>query len=450
MSSTQSSDETWSNCSRSALQTDGRASGIHPCCPCATSSDLACASERSPACVRLASSRLFLLTLVLVTSLGPLAMSSFVPAIPAIAADFQVSASVAQLTLSVSILTMAIASLAYGGLADRFGRRPVLLGGIFMGMVGSVLCAIGPGIEIVILGRALQAAGASTGFVLARVIVRDVYGDKKSTSVLAYITAAMTVAPMLGPILGGVLIDGVGWRAVFIVIAVVAAGLLAIVAARLPETRPSISSAATPSLIAGYRRVLRNADYIKFLIFGTMSQAAFFGFVAGAPYIMSEILGYPATVYGFYFALVPFGYFIGSLIAGRYAERVSNERLTTLGAAAGMLACALGFLWTSGISVEPLSLFIPASILGIASGLALPGAQAGMLSAARDDSGAGSGLFSFVQLMASAVAAQVVGLLQHLGATGLFGMMLGASALALFGYVAASSFAIKASASASP
>ncbi|MEM8489865.1 MAG: multidrug effflux MFS transporter [Pseudomonadota bacterium] len=427
--------------SRKSLNNDGQAAGINPCCPCSSSADLACEADRPPACVDLAQSRLFLLTLVMVTSLGPLAMSSFVPAIPAIAADFKVTASVAQLTLSVSILTMAVASLAYGSLADRFGRRPVLLVGITLGLMGSLLCAFGPGIEVVIVGRALQAAGASTGFVLARVIVRDVYGDEKSTSVLAYITAAMTLAPMIGPIVGGVLIDGVGWRAIFVLVALVAALLLATVAIRLPETRPRTLAQDRTPLGAGYLRVLRNANYLKFLLFGTMSQAAFFGFVAGAPYIMSEILGYPATVYGLYFVLVPFGYFLGSLIAGRYADRVSNERLTSLGAAAGLLACLLGFLWTTGIELAPLSLFVPASVLGIASGIALPGAQAGMLAAAGSNSGAGSGLFSFVQLTISALAAQLVGLLQHLGASGLFAIMLGASTLALLGYSAASSFA---------
>ncbi len=370
----------------------------------------------------------------MVTALGPLAMSSFVPAIPAIQRDFAVTGGVAQLTLSLSILSMAVASLAYGSLADRFGRRPVLLGGIAVGVIGSLLCAVGPSIEAVIGGRALQAAGASAGFVLSRVIVRDVYGDERSAKVLAYVTAAMTVAPMIGPILGGYLIDGVGWRAVFILVAVVAAALLAVVTVRLPETRPAHHAEPDRPLGSGYLRVLGNGDYLKFLSYGTMSQTAFFGFVAGAPYIMSEILGYPATVYGLYFVMVPFGYFLGSLIAARYAERLSHEGLTLFGAVAGLAACVVGWFWTAGAQAEPLALFVPAALLAVASGIALPGAQAGMLAAAGPNSGAGSGLFSFIQLIASALAAQLVGTLQSLGSSGLFTVMAGASALALVGY----------------
>ncbi len=413
---------------------DLRAAGTGPCGHGGHLADLPCADRRLPACQALARSPLFLLTLVLVTALGPLAMSSFVPAIPAIQRDFAVSGAIAQLTLSVSILTMAVASLGYGSLADRFGRRPVLLGGIALGVFGSLLCAAGPTIEAVIAGRALQAAGASVGFVLARVIVRDVYGDERSASVLAYVTAAMTLAPMLGPILGGYLIDSVGWRAVFVTVAIVAACLLAIVAVRLPETRPAGGNETAVAIGGGYVRVLRNATYVKFLAYGTMSQAAFFGFIAGAPYIMSEILGYPATVYGLYFFMVPFGYLVGSLIAGRYAERLSHEKLTLAGAVAGLAACVLGWFWTAGAALEPLALFVPAALLAVASGVALPGAQAGMLAAAGPHSGAGSGLFSFIQLITSAIAAQLIGALQALGSSGLFVVMIATSALALLGY----------------
>ena len=417
---------------------DLRVAGCGPCGQGAHVEDLPCKDHRSPACRKLSRSPVFLVTLVMVTALGPLAMSSFVPAIPAIQQAFGVSGSVAQLTLSISMVAMAIASLAYGSLADRFGRRTVLLYGIAIGTIGSLICALGPNIEIVIAGRALQAAGASTGFVLARVIVRDVYGDERAAGVLAYVTAAMTLAPMIGPVMGGYLVDSVGWRAVFVLLAIVAALLLVVVSYRLPETRPdtAVNTASMP-LGHGYASVLKNATYLKFLAYGTLSQAAFFGFIAGAPYLMSEILGYPATVYGLYFILVPAGYFVGSLIAARWTRILSNETLTLIGATAGLAACTLGWLWVAGAPLHPLALFLPASALSVASGIALPGAQAGMLAAAGDHSGAGSGLFSFVQLFASACAAQLVGVLQSGGPTAVFAVMAGASALGLIGYLAA-------------
>ena len=395
---------------------------------------LLCADRDAPACRALSRSPLFLLTLVLLTSLGPFAMSVFVPALPMIQAAFAVPGAVAQLTLSVSLIAMACASLAYGNLADRFGRRPVLLAGIALGIAGSLLCAAGPGIGTLIVGRALQAAGASAGYVLARVVVQDVYGEARSARVLAYVTAAMTLAPLCGPLVGGHLIEGVGWRAVFLVTAVLAAALLLLVGLRLPETRPAPGSRPAGGLFGDLAALLRDAAYLRFMAFGTLIQAAFFGFIAGAPYLMTEFLGYPPSVYGYYFAMVPLGYFTGSLLAGRFGQALSADRLTQAGAVAGVAACALGWFWTAGAQTQPLALFLPAALLSVTCGLALPGAQAGMLAAAGARAGAGSGLFSFVQLLASALAAQLVGLLQALGPAGLFAVMAGSVALGLIGY----------------
>jgi len=162
--------------------------------PCTGPAKLSGAPLHAAARRALSRSPVFLVTLVLITSLGPFAMSAFVPALPMIQAEFAVGGAIAQLTLSISLIAMACASLVYGALADRHGRRPVLLVGIAVGVLGSVLCAAGPTIGTVILGRALQATGASTGFVLARVIVQDVYGASRSARVLAYVTAAMTLA----------------------------------------------------------------------------------------------------------------------------------------------------------------------------------------------------------------------------------------------------------------
>lgn len=425
--------------SSTAEDVELRAASSGPCAQGGNLADLPCFDQQSEACKKLSRSRFFMLTLVLVTALGPLAMSSFIPAIPAIQATFAVSGSVAQLTMSMSVLAMAVASLAYGSLADRFGRRATLLSGITLGILGSLVCALGPTIETVIAGRALQAAGASTGFVLARVIVRDVYGDKRSASVLAYVTAAMAIAPMIGPIMGGYLLDSSGWRAIFAALATVSAILLATVAARLPETRPGNAGSGSGPFGRGYGQVLKNPGYLKFLAYGTMSQAAFFSFISGAPYIMSEILGYPATAFGLYFIMVPAGYFVGSLLAGRFSGQFTHETLTLSGAISGLAVCALGWLWVTGAASEPLALFVPSALLALSSGIALPGAQAGMLAAAGTDAGAGSGLFSFVQLLASAVAAQLVGALQDYGSAGVFGVMAGASLLGLLGYAAAAS-----------
>ena len=116
-----------------------------------------------------------------------------------IQAEFAVSTGVAQLALSLSLLASAFATLAYGPLSDRFGRRPVLLAGLVAFVAGSAWCALAPSIGPLIAARILQSVGASAGMVLARAIVRDLHDRERSASVIAYLTTAMVVAPMLAP-----------------------------------------------------------------------------------------------------------------------------------------------------------------------------------------------------------------------------------------------------------
>ena len=360
-------------------------------------------------------------------------MSSFVPAIPAIQDTFAVSGNVAQLTLSVSIITMAFTALLYGPLADRWGRRPVLLCGLAIAVLGSLVCASATNVMTVIVGRALQAAGTSSGFILARVLIRDVYGDARSASVLAYVTAAMTLAPMAGPVIGGILLDSLGWRSVFVSIGGAALGLLAVAMVRLPETGTQGPVEAGPIGRGAISTLLRDPSYLRNLTYGSFAQAAFFAFIAGAPFFMTRTLGYSASAYGAYFTIVPVGYFVGSLIAGRLGTRWSHEQLTSWGAWGGLVSSAAGLLFWILSNPGPLALFLPCAGLALASGMAMPAAQAGMLAASGRHSGTGSGLFGCIQLLVAAAAAQWVGNIQNAGAVGIFSMMVGLSILALVG-----------------
>ena len=310
--------------------------------------------RRCPAASSLSDSRIFPVLLVFITALGPLAMSSFVPAIPAIQQSFGVSTAIAQLTLSISMVAMALASLAYGGAADRLGRRPVVLAGIALAAAGSALCAWAPTIAWVIAGRILQAAGATAGFVLARVLVRDVYGDERAAAVLGYITAAMALAPLIGPLAGGYLIDIAGWRSVFVAVGITAVSLFFLSALKLPETRPQVlAGIAAPTRASGWFALLGRPAYLRYLIFGVFSQAAFFAFIAGAPYLMFEVYDLSASSYGIYFSVVPIGFFSGSLMAGRLAGRWSNKRLTGLGALGAVAGSVLAWSLSQDPSAGP-------------------------------------------------------------------------------------------------
>ncbi len=126
---------------------------------------------------------------------------------------------------------MRVATLSYGPLSDRFGRRPTVLAGLGLFVVGSVMCALAPTIGLLIVGRIVQAAGGAAGMVMARAIVRDLYERDQAAAVIAYLTMAMVVAPMLAPSVGAVLMDLSDWRAIFVALTVV--GIMLLWGARL-------------------------------------------------------------------------------------------------------------------------------------------------------------------------------------------------------------------------
>ena len=149
----------------------------------------------------------FIALLVLVTVLGPLSMQMFLPALPAIQKGFATDAATAQLTLTLAMVAIGMATLLFGPLSDRFGRKPVLVAGIVLFLAGSGIAAFAETIGVLIAGRILQASGTSAGIVLARAMARDVYGFAQSIRVISYLTMAMVVAPTVSPAIGGLITD---------------------------------------------------------------------------------------------------------------------------------------------------------------------------------------------------------------------------------------------------
>jgi len=358
-------------------------------------------------------SPVFLFALVAVTALGPLAMQIFPPALPVIQQDLGSSVSVTQLALSASMVAIAVATLIYGPLSDRFGRRPVLLVGLAIYLVGSLLCTLAPNVETLIFGRIVQAAGGTAGIVLARAIVRDVYAHEKVASVLAYLTMAMVVAPMLAPAIGGALTDLLGWRSIFAFAGLVGLPVLALVLLRLTETgtRPPHHRGFI-GMIEGIGLLLASAAFRGYALAGAFGLAAFFSFIAGAPFIMVTLMGRPVTEYGLYFVLVSLCYIAGNFATARYGSRVGIDRMILTGCVVSLIAVAVEAALAVARVWTPLALFGPMTAIAFGNGLTMANLQAGALGVYPRSAGTASGLSGFLQMAIAAGFAQAVGSLQ--------------------------------------
>jgi MFS transporter, DHA1 family, multidrug resistance protein len=351
-----------------------------------------------------------LLTLIALSAVSPLAINIVVPALPGLQRVFQADYATVQLALSLYLLTFALAQLIVGPLSDRYGRRPVILWGLVVFAFGSAMCVLAPSIEILIIGRVVQALGGSAGIVLARAIVRDLHERDRAAAVIGYMTTGMAMAQMVGPAVGGLLDEKVGWQAIFWLLTGASVIVFGVCLTDLRETnRYRGQSIGISALIKGYGTLLRHPVFVSHAATATFASAVYFAFMGGAPYIATELMGLTPSIYGLYFIFVAGGYAVGNFISGRRAQAYGIARMITLGNALALVSIALSAVLLAMGLMHPLSLFVPMFIASVANGITLPSAIAGAVSARPDLAGAASGLSGALQVGLGAVATAVVG-----------------------------------------
>ena len=377
-------------------------------------------------------SKRMIILLAAVSALGPVGMQILLPALPVIKQKFYVTNDVAQLTLSLSMLAIAIGTLVYGPLSDKFGRKRVMLVGIVITIFGSIVCFVADSIMLLISGRFIQAFGGAVGLVLARAIVRDVYGPEEAARVIATLVMVMVVLPMMSPALGGELMQRFGFESVFIVIAFASAIAFVFLFLWLPETLAKpVPFEGVKSMLMTFSKLFASRVFCGYAFCVTFVSVVFFSFISAAPEIMVSVLKRPPTEYGYYFIMIPAGFMTGNYVARHYGRTISIDNMIAIGASIGVIGIVLALLLqTLGMS-SPVALFLPIALAVFGNGITLPNAQAAAINEFPEYAGTASGLTGFLQMAVSSVAAQAVALIFNGTVYPLLGLMLVASIISL-------------------
>jgi DHA1 family bicyclomycin/chloramphenicol resistance-like MFS transporter len=381
----------------------------------------------------------FIALLIAIAAVSPLGINMYLPSMPGMARALGVDFTIIQLTLSLYLAAMAVGQLIAGPLSDRFGRRPVLLTGLVAFVVGSLICFSAQTISQLIAGRVVQAVGGCAGITMTRAIVRDLYGRNQVASMIGYVTMGMAVAPMLAPTIGGVLDTVYGWRASFVFLMMFGALALVFAFWRLSETNHKRGSAESiPQLLQSYGRLLQSGLFWGYALTTGFVSAVFFAFLAGAPYVMIELMGRSPAEYGFYFAIVPSGYLLGNFVSGRFAGSVGPNRMIFTGTAMALAGVAAMAAAAAAGLMHPITLFGPMFLIGVGNGLVLPSGIAGAVSVKPDVAGAAAGLAGSLQIGFGAIVAPLIGSTLSTTAWPLIAIMALCSLLAIasFGLVA--------------
>lgn len=280
-----------------------------------------------------------ILLLGTLTAFGALTIDLYLPTLPRIARDFDVSAAAVQLTFSFFFIGMAVGQLFYGPLSDRVGRRPAILLGCAVYVVASLACAFAPSIGWLVAGRFAQALGCCAGMVVARAVVRDRYDHRDSARIFSLLVLVLAVAPLVAPSVGGWLAMMISWRAVFVALALFGASVGAAVWFRLDESRSAATEAKarSESAVSAYRDLLGQRRLVGYILVGAFNGATLFSYIATAPDLVIDIWGFTQTQFSLIFAAIAVGVIGSSQVNRHLLLRHSPDAILAVSCLAAVL-----------------------------------------------------------------------------------------------------------------
>ena len=303
----------------------------------------------------------FVALIAAILTMSAMTIDINLPAIPATALAFGASETEAQLTVSVFFLGFAVGQAFFGPLADRFGRRPLLIIGILAYLVATLVCALAPSIEMLLGARLVQGLAAASGPILGRAVIRDRFEGAEMARITSFVMAAFVMAPVIAPSIGALILAFASWRWIFGFLACYGAVLLVLVLTRLDESlaRPDPGALRPRRIVGAYRAVLAHPDSRRFGALSVLGLAMLIAYLISAAPIFMTIHGLSPSDFGMVFAAIAVCSAIGSLVNTRLVRRFPLEsiiRWAFLGASIAMaLALALAQLDVGGaIALVPL------------------------------------------------------------------------------------------------
>ncbi|SDC36542.1 MFS transporter, DHA1 family, bicyclomycin/chloramphenicol resistance protein [Ruegeria marina] len=369
------------------------------------------------------------MTLILLSGLSALGMNIFLPSLPNMTAYFQTDYRLMQLSVALFLAVNAAMQIVIGPMADKAGRRPVILWGLVLFMAATLGCIVAPTAEVFLFFRMCQAVVA-VGIVLSRAAVRDMYEQDQAASMLGWVTMGMAVVPMIGPMIGGQLDQIFGWQANFWLLFALGGLALALTYVDFGET--ALKSGKTlVQQFREYPELLTSPRFWGYSLASGFSSGAFFAYLGGAPFVSTEVFGMEPGRMGLFFGAPAVGYFTGNFLSGAFSIRVGVNRMILLGNLMNALGIVLSLTAMIAGMGNEYTFFGFMTLVGVGNGMSIPNATAGALSVRPHLAGSASGLNGAIMLGGGAALSALAGALltPETGAMPLLWLMLATAVL---------------------
>jgi len=342
--------------------------------------------------------------ILLLAAFPALSTDMYLPAIPLLCELWDIPLTQANLSLAVFFISFSAFLLLHGPLADRYGRRPVLLAGVGIYIAASVLCAGSTSITMLVLARVLQALGASAASAMCLALAKDLYQGERRKKVLAYIGVLIPLCPMIAPSIGALLLTHLSWRGIFLFQALLALPAL-YGSFRLQEPSRPQGGGGLGQALQRYANLARNKAYMAYAVAFSLAGFAFFAFIGGSSDIYIREYGISEQGFSMFFALNALGMMTGALACSRLCVGIESRKILYLSLfgmlAGGLLLLALG-------AKSPLAFALPMFVYSLFLGMSRPISNHVILEQVNKDTGTAASLLTFFIFLCGGLAMEAI------------------------------------------
>ncbi|MBV5266222.1 multidrug effflux MFS transporter [Pinisolibacter sp. B13] len=336
----------------------------------------------------------------LLTALGSISMALYTPAMPTLVGVFDTTMAMVKTTLTAYFAGFAVAQLVCGPLSDAFGRRPITFLFLALYGLGGLAALFAPTVEILVAARLLQGIGAAVGISVSRAVVRDLFSGQESARVLNAIGIVLSIGPAIAPTLGGVVLSIAGWRAIFVVMVVIAVAAVAVVQIFLPETNraPDRDLARPTRVMSTYAGLAVDPRFLRPALTLGVSVGSIYALGTLLPFVLIGRVGMDPTLFGLGMLAQTGSYFLGGLTARKLMNRIGAERLVLPGLAVAAVGACGTLLLEHVVDPSWATVMAPIAVYAFSIALVIPALTTAVLAPFPKVAGSASSLLGFVQM----------------------------------------------------
>lgn len=343
----------------------------------------------------------------IISAFGPFVTDFYLPALPALTGYFGTTASQVQLSLTFSMVGLAVGQLIIGPLSDRYGRKMPMIVSLVVFCISTLGCLYAPNIHGFIFFRLFQGLSGAGGVVISKSIATDLYEGTQLARFYSVLSSVQGLAPICAPVLGGMLMVLTDWKGIFWIL--FAIGVLLIITLLFFVESLDADKRQTGSvgaMIANYKTVMHNSQFMHYVLVQAFAMGVMFSYIAASPFVFQVHFGVSPQVYGLCFGVNALAIMIGSLFVVRFRDTTAALRYGCVGFGMTSLAVAAALSVCSVVVIVEASLFVLLFFLG----MILPSSTALALNMERHNSGIASALLGFLMFLFGGVLSPLTGI----------------------------------------